>query len=300
MAALTSEFVRALNADVIGIYEEAFQSASGLWSAIATMIPATQKTESYSFISDIPIMREFIDERKVRGIKDYGFTIRDKKWEATIGIERDAIEDDATGQIRMRVQTLADSAAAHYDKLLFDLINSNPTAYDGVAFYHANHANLGTAVLSAAALESAIAAMMDQVTPIEGEPMDVKASVLLVPPQLYFPSKRILNSSYYPDSSGAGSHSDNVLMDEQITLVSSSRLATNTEWHLFDCRKRVKPWIISQRIPPKMSTPNPGDFGDGAESHSSFHKDILEYGIRSRDNAGPGLYQYAYKSTGAG
>jgi phage major head subunit gpT-like protein len=300
MAALTPDFVRALNADVISIYEEAFKGTSGLATKLATFIPASQKTENYSFISDIPIMREFIEERKVRGIKDYGFTIRDRKWEATIGIERDAIEDDATGQIRLRVQTLADSGMAHYDRLLFDVINANGTAYDGTAFYHANHNNLAVAALSASAIEDGIAAMMDQTTPIEGEPMDVMPNVLLVPPQIYFDAKRFLNSAYWPDSSGAGAFSKNVLAEEQIEVVWSSRLATNTEWHLLDCRKRVKPFIISQRIEPKFSTPNPGDFAEGMESHSSFHQDILEYGIRSRDNAGVGLYQYAYKSTGGG
>ena len=37
---------------------------------------------------------------------------------------------------------LAEAANAHYDRLLLDLINSNPTAFDGVAMYHASHANL--------------------------------------------------------------------------------------------------------------------------------------------------------------
>jgi phage major head subunit gpT-like protein len=296
MASVTSDFVRALNASVIGIYDEAFAGASGLWRLLATLIPSVQQSENYSWISEVPIMREFLDERQVRALRDYGFTITNRKWEATIGIARDVLEDDQTGQVGIRVRLLARAAAAHLDKLLFDLINANPTAYDGVAFYHATHGNLGTAAFSADALEAAIAAMMDQTTPIEGEPMDVRPNVLLVPPQLHFDAKRVLNSQYWPDATGAGAHSTNALIGEDITIVTSSRLATNTEWHLFDCRQPVKPWLIQQRIPPTLSTPNPDDY----EGESAFLRDILLYGVRSRDNAGPGLWQYGYKSTGVG
>src|SRR5882724_1573918 len=152
MATVNSDFVRALNVGVKSIYEDAYKLAPGVWDMLATVIPSTQQTESYAWIADVPMMKEFLDERQLRALKDFGFAISNRKWEATIAFAREIFEDDHTGQISPRIMSLAESAKSHYDKLLFDLIASNPTAFDGVAFYHATHNNLvsgGGSVLSA-------------------------------------------------------------------------------------------------------------------------------------------------------
>lgn len=304
MAAVTSDFVRALTVGVISIYAEAYAAAPAFYKDISTVIPSTQQTENYSWIADIPVMREWIDERQIRALKDFGFSITNKKWEATMGISRQVIEDDQTGQITPRIMSLAEAANAHYDRLLADLINSNPTAFDGVAMYHATHNNLATgggSVLSATSLAAGYTAMRKQTSPVEGEPMDVRPTHLLVPPDLEIAAQVILNSMYTPDASGSSFAigANNPIPRLGLSLVVSNRLATTTEWHLFDCSHAVKPWIIAQRIAPVMSSPNANMFAEGGESESAFMRDELLFGVRSRDNAGPGLPQYAYKSAGA-
>jgi phage major head subunit gpT-like protein len=294
MATVTSDVVRSLTAMCKAIYGDAYKAKQGVWMALATLIPSTQGTETYAWLGEIPIMREWLDERQLLALKEYGFTIANRKWEATLAIRREAIEDDQTGQIRIRVESLADAANQHYDKLLFDLINSNPTAYDGVAFYHATHGNLVTgagSAFSAAQLQLAIATMKAKTLP-NGEPMDINPTHLLVPPALEWTAKQVLNSAYWPDASGAGQHAANV-MQGVLNLVVSSRLSTTTEWHVFDCSHPVRPWIVQQRVAPEFSS-----LDDPNNNEAAFMRDEYLYGVRSRDNAGAGLWQYAYKAAG--
>ncbi|MDX1932001.1 MAG: Mu-like prophage major head subunit gpT family protein [Capsulimonadales bacterium] len=295
MAAVTSDVMRSLTAMCKAIYGDGYNARAGVWQDLATVIPSTQGTETYAWLGEIPVMRPWLDERQLLGLREYGFTITNLKWEATLAISRVAIEDDQTGQIKIRVLALADAANQHYDKMLFDLINGNPTAYDGVAMYAAAHANLETgagSALSATKLQAVIAAMKSRLLP-NGEPMDITPTHLLVPPALEWTAKQILNSAYWPDAAGAGANATNVLQGA-LKLVVSARLATATEWHVFDCSRPVKPWIIQQRIAPEFQA-----LEDVTANESVFLRDEFLFGVRSRDNAGPGMWQYAYRCTGA-
>jgi phage major head subunit gpT-like protein len=206
----------------------------------------------------------------------------------------------------MRVQSLAEAAAMHYDRLLFDLIKSGETAaaYDGTAFYSAAHTVAGAAVsnltnlpLTADNLATVLGAMSK--IPLEnGDPMLVNPTHLLVHPVKRFEARRILNSAYYPDEvsgTGAGTNAANP-MQGVLILVTSARLTTENEWHVFDCSRAVKPFLIQQRVPPTFEALD----GTDGESDNAFLRDQYLYGVRSRDSAGFGLWQFAYKSTGTG
>jgi phage major head subunit gpT-like protein len=75
----------------------------------------------------------------------------------------------------------------------------------------------------------------------------------------------------------------------------SARLATDTEWYLFDCSKAVKPILIQDRISPEFNAQDNPD-----TSTPAFMRDKYLYGARARAGAGFGLWQMAYRSTGAG
>ena len=290
---VTSDMVRALSATVKSIYAEFGQGAPQTWQTLATLIPTSQSSESYAWLGELPVLREFLDERVIKGLKEYGFTITNRTWEATIGVKRAALEDEQTGQLRLRIQQLAEAAQAHYDKLIYDLIADGETglAYDGDTFFSDGHNNVGAGALSAANIGTAIATMMG-LAHANGEPMMVRPNVLVVPPALWMSASTILSSAFWPDATGRGAHSDNPLRG-MLSLVVAPRLATDTEWYLFDCTHPVKPFILQQRIAPELEALE-------GESDGGFLRDEFLYGVRTRDNAGYGLWQYAYKSSGGG
>ena len=297
MITVTRDFLRMFNPAVKALFDDAYQAQGNVASRIATFVDSTLPAEDYSFLGQVPIMRQFVDERIISPLKEFGFTIRNQKFEATIGIQREVLEDERWGAIKMRVMQMADAATAHYDQLLFALINGNTSAYDGVAFYNAAHNNLvsgAPSALSAAALATAIAAMRKQKLD-NNEPFDVTPTHLMVPPDLEYTARTILNSTFLPDTAAtakAGAFASNVYQGS-LELIVSPRLQTATEWHLLDCSKRVKPFIVQQRVPITLEW-----LDRDRESDSVFLRDEFLYGVRSRDNVGFGLYQIAYKSVG--
>ncbi len=300
---VTRDVVRALSVSAKTIFEDGFAGAGGVWSEIATVLPSEQASEEYGWLAELPQMREFGDERVIKSLSEFRYTIRNRKFEATIGVAREVIEDDRRGQVRLRVLGLIEAASAHYDQLLFDLIRDGEAAlcYDGKPFYAGNHAVGGQAVgnlddyaLTAENLETVIASMM-QIPLASGYPMGVVPTHLLVPPALSFTARRLLASAYTPGGAGAnnGAQASNPLQG-LLQLVVSPRLATATEWHVLDCGHSVRPFLVQQRIAPQFAALD----GSDGENEASFLRDEYLYGVRSRDNAGYGLWQYAFKCTG--
>jgi len=299
---VTQEVVRATNAAARTVFDTAFAGQDGVWKQIATLIPSVGASEEYGWIGQVPVMREWLDERQITALSTYGYTIRNKKFEATIAVAREVLEDEAQAQVRTRVESLAEAASAHYDALVFDLVRNGEgqPAYDGAAFYGSHQvggvsrSNIGSDPLSAESLESAIALMMR--TPLDnGDPMLIRPTHLLVPPELQFQAMRLVASAFNPGATGAANAANP--LQGYLTVVATPRLTGETEWHLLDCSRSVKPFIIQQRIAPEFSALD----GEGGEpSETAFLRDELWYGVRSRDNAGYGLWQMAYKSSGTG
>ena len=303
---VTAEMVASLTAGVRSIFADALVAQGGVYQTVATTLPSSHASETYAWLGETPIMRPFGDERVLRALSEYSYTIRNRKFEATIAIQREVLEDDQLGQIRVRVEAMAEAATQHNDQLLFALLASGETAlcYDGKPFYATTHAagagrtasNLYNLPLTADNLQTVLTAM--QRIPLDsGEPMAVKPTHLLVPPELSFAAKRILNSAYYPESTAGagapGAFSANPL-NGVLNLVETARITSPTEWHVLDCSHPVKPFILQQRIAPEVRALD----GSGGETENTFLRDIYLYGVRSRDNAGFGLWQYAAKSGG--
>lgn len=151
------------------LFNKALATAEPLYKAIATVTPSTTDVETYAWLGDIPGMREWIGDREVQNLAASGYTIRNKDFELTIGIDRNAIEDDKIGLYNPSVEMLAQSAAQHPDELIFALLASGFSAkcYDGKPFFSDKHeigkktvSNMGTAQLSLEAYIAARTAIM--------------------------------------------------------------------------------------------------------------------------------------------
>jgi phage major head subunit gpT-like protein len=293
MITVSQDVVRALNASATALYNDFFQAQTGAWTEIASLLPSTLPTEEYAWLGDLPIMREWTDERRITALREFGFSLTNRKFEMSVGIARELIEDERHGMIKMKIASLAEATNAHYDQILFEAINANRTAYDGNTFYHIERGNLGSTALSADSLAGAITALRKQ-KGHNGEPLDVRPTHLLVPPELEWQARQILSSAYYPGATGTGKPgalAQNVLQNA-LRLVVSPRLATGTEFHVLDCSRSMRPFLIQQRIAPEFTAQ------DDPSGEVAFMRDEFRYGVRSRDAAGGALPHLAYKSTG--
>jgi phage major head subunit gpT-like protein len=127
-------------------YKTAFQQGFSSLGAeedivgmIATTVPSTTAVEVYPWLKSLPDLREWIGDRVIHSLETADFSIKNRKFELTEGVERDRIDDDTFGLFGPVFQEMGRSSKAHPNKLMVELINDNPLCYDGQNLFDSDH-----------------------------------------------------------------------------------------------------------------------------------------------------------------
>ena len=172
------------------LFNKALEEVAPLYTEVATVTPSTTDSETYAWLGDIPGMREWIGDREIQNLTASDYTIKNKDFELTVGVDRNAIEDDKIGLYNPSIQMLGESAALHPDELVYGLLANGFTekCYDGKAFFATDHpvgkdkaSNKGTAKLSMDAYKTARTSMMS-LKNSKGRPLALVPDLLVVPP----------------------------------------------------------------------------------------------------------------------
>lgn len=123
------------------LFDGSFNSYTPMWNKVAMEQPSDSSEEVYTWLGELPKIREWIGERYIHGLKEHGYTIRNKDFELTIGVSRNAIMDDKLGTYSFRFKAMGEEAAKHPDELVFSLLSRGhqEACYDGQAFFDADH-----------------------------------------------------------------------------------------------------------------------------------------------------------------
>lgn len=129
---------------VIGMYYEALQAQPGLaWvDAVSNYFLSDQASEEYYWLGMPPALREWLGGRHAKGFTENGIEIVNKHFEATIDIKLRDLRRDKSGQLRTRMNELAERGNTHYASLLSTLIvnGASQLCYDGQYFFDTDHA----------------------------------------------------------------------------------------------------------------------------------------------------------------
>lgn len=275
------------------IFQQAFTTSAPNYTKVATVVPSATKSEEYKWLGDVPRMHEWLGDREIQNLSSYGYEIKNKDFELTIGIDRNDIEDDTIGIYSPLIQTMGQSAALHPDEIIFPLLAAgfNTKCYDGSNFFDTAHkvgkktiSNKSTKALSIDEYGKARSSIMS-VTNDQGKPFRAMPNLLVVPPQLEGIARKIL----FSDTIDA---TTNIYKDSAELLVLPDLAANPTAWFLLDTSKPIKPLIFQQRKAPQFIAK------DSINDDNVFFQKQFVYGTDSRDNAGFSLWQLAYGSTG--
>lgn len=276
------------------LFNKAFSEATPLYQQVATVTPSATDAETYAWLGDIPGMREWIGDREVQNLSSADYTIHNKPFELTIGIGRDAVEDDKIGLYRPSVEMLAYAASMYPDKLVFDLMSKGFTnlCYDGKPFFSNDHkvgktnvTNMGTAKLTPESYKAARAAMASQKNS-KGQPLGILPNLLVVPPALEGAAMDILKAEIILGST-------NTLRGTAEPLVVPQLSVSDTSWFLLDTKRPIRPFIFQERRKPEfVAQVDPKD-------PSVFSSKTYLYGVDARGNSGYGFWQMAYGSDGS-
>ncbi|MDB1109715.1 Mu-like prophage major head subunit gpT family protein [Pseudomonas extremaustralis] len=109
-----------------------------LYEQFCTVVPSTNAAEVYPFLKSLPRMREWIGDRVIHSLEGGDFSIKNRKFELTEGVSRDAIEDDSYGLYAPVYQEFGRSSREHPNELAVEVLANNPKCYDGSRLF-GNH-----------------------------------------------------------------------------------------------------------------------------------------------------------------
>lgn len=138
---ITGEAIDLMFKGFNATFNQVHQATQAHWDKVAMNLKSTGSHEVYGWLSAMPQMREWLGDRVVNSLGRSDYVIKNRKFEATIRVPREHIEDDKIGLYGPQLNMLAYNAATHPDELVFELLRGgfdNP-CYDGQSFFDTDH-----------------------------------------------------------------------------------------------------------------------------------------------------------------
>ena len=134
----------SLNTLFIGFktaFDAAFAGAQTAYKEIAMVVPSSTREELYGWLGQFPQLREWLGDRVIHNLSAHSWTIVNRKFESTIAVYRESIEDDRYGVFAPMFREMGKAAAELPDELTFALLASGFTnlCYDGQNFFDTDH-----------------------------------------------------------------------------------------------------------------------------------------------------------------
>ena len=285
----TSANVAELSRGFSKVFEKA-RSGTPTWgSKLAMTIPSTHSVEIHSFMARMLAMREWVGPRLLDSMKNHEYVLRNRKFEKTVAVPVDDIEDDSLGIYDLRFQELARIVEKHGDQILKEALQAGTSAngFDGVPFFSANHTlnpagvqsnNFTSTALTGPNLNTVLTAMYTW-TGEDGELLGVLNGgqpTLVIPPQLLLTAKGIVNA----ELTGGGNTN---VQNGQATIMVIPELANQpTTWYVADLSGPIKPLIHQVRKKGVLVAKTSPD------DENVFNDDQYIWGTKVRDAAGYG------------
>jgi phage major head subunit gpT-like protein len=117
------------------------KQASSLYNRVATVVPASQKSQKYSWLGRVPNVREWLGPRAVQNLASSDYSITEKALELTLSVDRDDIETDNLQIYGPLFTEMGASTGAQWDLMVFAQLAAGFTTncYDGQYFFDTDH-----------------------------------------------------------------------------------------------------------------------------------------------------------------
>ena len=281
-------FGDSLNKKMINDYKSMTQYQ--IWRPLVTVVPlgdlkTQHRVRMGGYGGTLPIVAERANYTALTSPTEEEATYAPAKRGVTESISWEAMRNDDVGAIRRLPMKMADVAARTLGMHVLDILRTNPTIYDTKALFHVDHANLGSAALSANGLAAARLAMMAQTELGSGVRLGIPPRNLWIPADLEQTAYDLFNRTTNLDK----------------TFIQSQALNITTVWYWTDANDWVVtadvnsiPFIelgfLDGREEPEMfvqDMPNTG---------SMFNNDTITYKLRHVYGSTVLDYRGAYKS----
>lgn len=293
---INQQSLQGLNVAYSTAFNKAFEGVQPRYQKVASVVPSTTASTNYNWLGQFPQMREWIGEREIQSLSAYDYVIRNKKFEMSVAVPRDAVEDDMYGIYNAMFGNLGDAAAQHPNNLVFDIMKNGfkKKCYDEKTFFATDHpsgkdgetetSNCTTEKLSMDSYIEARASMMGLIGD-KGKSLNIVPDLLVVSPSNEREGRLILEADFINGTS-------NTMKGTAKLLVATELADEPDQWFLLCTNKFLKPFIYQERQKIRLTAL----IKDTDEN--VFMRDEYIWGADGRSNAGYGFWQMAYGSTG--
>ncbi|PKO13836.1 hypothetical protein CVU37_15095 [candidate division BRC1 bacterium HGW-BRC1-1] len=278
-----------------GLNTAFFDAIKGIkppWEDAVTKAPSGKSVEDYGWLGDVPQMAEWKDELIPEGIKEYGYTLKNKRFAAAMKVYNDDLADDQYGQAKLKIASMAPSAAGFPGTLVSALRTGGETglAYDGTAFFSAARAEGSNLVTGTGTSDAQIAADFESALVLirltktdKGQVFDRTNMKLTAVCGVAMEQKlrRVLLAATV--STGGVN-----MLSGLVAGLEVDPYITGNSWYLEDRDPYVKGFIVQEREAVDITN-------TGMDSDQYVLHDRVVYRVKWRGNAGYGLWQHAVK-----
>jgi len=234
------------------------------YTEVARETESDGKDETYSDLLAVPMPRTFVDEVTPRGFGEVALTITNQKFELTIKIDHDAINDDRVGDVETTAREAGQRFPQHLDKLVFQALNGGDTTtfgkcYDGGAFFSNAHVESKGSYQTAQSNLAALALSNTNFNTVwvnanglldsEGEVVPYNYNLLVVPPALNDAAVQIAENA---EKAGTPNRDKNPYSGKIRYIV--NKYLDTTAWILIAGGEVRKPIILQMRQRPTFTT----------------------------------------------
>ena len=138
---LTQAEIDALKTAMVARFNKGLAEGNKEWMKIARRIASNSSSNTYAWLSQFPAFREWVGARLHKAVAERAYQVVNRKFENTLDIPRDNLEDDNYGMYA----DIAESYGVSVDDLMNDLIYNGVSAgfssicYDGQFFFDTDH-----------------------------------------------------------------------------------------------------------------------------------------------------------------
>lgn len=131
----------AVSVAVKAAFNKGMKEAESYYQRVATVVPSTTKQNKYAWLGQFPRLREWIGDRQVKSLAAHDYSITNRKFEGTVSIPKDDIDDDTYGVYMPVAEEQGYAAKTHPDEMTFELLKEGFTTpcYDGQNFFDTDH-----------------------------------------------------------------------------------------------------------------------------------------------------------------
>jgi len=294
------DVTRLQNAGLKTQFFKGFDTApTTMYMSICTEIPSNGASEDYAWLGETNGLKEWKDERVPHALLETGFSLRNKDYEDTIAVDRNAIQDEKYGQIKIRVGNMGTIAKQSYDEILTAKIEENGLCYDGQNFFDTDHeeglsgvqSNVATSGMAFTAENvQIITSRMKRFKMSNGKRAKIKPSTLMVPSDLEWAARIMMD----PKAVSVTTDPSKAIMKDLLDIMVNDELendGVDSKYYVLDLKSRgVKPFIFQNREAITFtSLDNPND-------QDVFMRKTIYYGVHARFAFGYGDWRQAYRA----